>query len=62
MLDNLSKVGDLSQYLNKFGNTEVRIKYKFKEKFITLNLQNRRYIDRKIVDSLKKHQIQSIIN
>ena len=62
LLDNLSKVGDLSQYLNKFGNTEVRIKYKFKEKFITLNLQNRRYIDRKIVDSLKKHQIQSIIN
>ena len=62
MLDHLSKMEDLSRHLDTLGNTEVIIKYKFKQKYITLNLQNRRYIDRKIVNSLKKQQIQSIIH
>ena len=62
MLDHLSKIEDLSKHLDTLGNTEVIIKYKFKQKYITLNLQNRRYIDRKIVNSLKKQQIQSIIH
>ena len=61
-IDSIEKIRILSENIQELGNTNVKIKYKYKNFISTFKLDNKRNIDRKTVDKLKKLDISSIIN
>ena len=48
--------------LREPGNTGVRISINKDQKEMTFNLKNKRFIDKKIIENLKKLDIQAEIN
>jgi len=51
----------LSNYVNMYGDTKVKINYSNKGSNYTFELKNCRKIDRNIINKLKKLDISAII-
>ena len=56
-----SKIKEISKYFIKDGDTEVKISIKNKDKNYVFKLKNKRSVDRKSLNLLKKHDISSVI-
>ena len=56
-----SKIKEISKYFIKDGDTEVKINIKNKDKNYVFKLKNKRSVDRKSLNLLKKHDISSVI-
>ena len=61
-IDNIEKIKTLSSILKNSGETDVQISYKANNNVATFKLENKRNVDRKIINVLKKSQISSIIS
>ena len=60
-INNLSKIKEISNHFVKDGHTEVKISIKHKNKNYVFKLRNKRSVDRKSLNFLKKQDISSII-
>ena len=58
----LNKVNEISNFIKKKGTTEVKINIKDGDKKLIFKLKNKRLVDRKSVNTLKKQDILSIIH
>ena len=56
-----SKIKEISNHFIKDGDTEVKISIKNKDKNYVFKLKNKRSVDRKSLNLLKKHDISSVI-
>ena len=56
-----SKIKEISNHFIKNGDTEVKISIKNKDKNYVFKLKNKRSVDRKSLNLLKKHDISSVI-
>ena len=56
------KLKEISEILNKDGKTIVNINLLTKDNVLKFKLKNTRYLDRKSLNLLRKHQIQAIIS
>ena len=54
---NLNKINEISNLIKKEGSTEVKIKIKDADEKLTFKLKNKRYVNRKSVNILKKQDI-----
>ena len=61
LINNFQQLSELKNYLNNDGETKVKIKYKTDDKIMIFSLSNKRYINRKSLKLLKKHDIYSTI-
>ena len=62
VLDSTSNVDDLSDLINEPGNTDVKISINNNDKEMIFRLKNKRNINQKIIESLKKLQIRAEIS
>ena len=60
-LKNPLKIKEISNHFIKDGDTEVKISIKNKDKNYVFKLKNKRSVDRKSLNLLKKHDISSVI-
>ena len=58
----LKKIEEISQILNKAGNTEVKIEIKDQENHLIFKLKNKRQVDRKSLNTLKNQGISKTIH
>ena len=58
----LKKIEEISQILNKAGNTEVKIEIKDQENHLIFKLKNKRQVDRKSLNILKNQGISTTIH
>ena len=56
-----SKIKEISNHFIEDGDTEVKISIKNKDKNYVFKLKNKRLVDRKSLNLLKKHDISSVI-
>ena len=61
IINSTHNVDDLSYMLREPGNTGVRISINKDQKEMTFNLKNKRFVDKKIIENLKKLNIQAEI-
>ena len=61
-LVNHKQVEELSKYINAYGSTEVKIKFKENGNSYIFNLENKRNIERKTIKLLKNYDISALIN
>ena len=57
-----TNIDEVAKIISKKGNTEVKFKIKNKEKNLVFKLKNKRQIDRKLINILKKYNISTNIN
>ena len=62
VLDSTSNVDNLSDLINEPGNTDVKISINNNDKEMIFRLKNKRNINQKIIESLKKLQIRAEIS
>ena len=58
----LNKINEISNFINKGGITEVKINIKDGDKKLVFKLKNKRFVDRKSVNTLKKQDILTTIH
>ncbi len=56
------QIKEISELIKRDGNTNIKIKIKSENKNLLFNLKNKRYIDRKLINSIKNMNISAIIN
>ena len=61
-MDSTSNVDNLSDLINEPGNTDVKISINNNDKEMIFRLKNKRNINQKIIESLKKLQIRAEIS
>ena len=61
IINHPSKIKEISNHFIKEGDTEVKISIKNKDKNYVFKLKNKRSVDRKSLNLLKKHDISSVI-
>ena len=61
-IDDLTQLDALSEQIKEYGNTEITIKYRDKDKYMIFDLDNKRKISRQTLLELKKHNISLEIN
>ena len=61
IINHPSKIKEISKYFIKDGDTEFKINIKNKDKNYVFKLKNKRSVDRKSLNLLKKHDISSVI-
>ena len=61
-MDNEKNINELSSIVEKNGKTEVKIKIKDGKNYLTFKLKNKRNVDRKSVNTIKKIDISTIIH
>ena len=61
-LNSESNIDEIAQAISNKGNTEVKIRIKHKENNLVFKLKNKRQIERKSINILKKHNISTNIN
>jgi len=59
---NLNKINEISNFIKKDGSTEVKINIKDGDKKLVFKLKNKRLVDRKTVNTLKKQDILTTIH
>ena len=57
ILKNLKQIEEISDLIKNEGSTEIKISVKDQNKNILFKLKNKRYIDRKSLNIIKKHDI-----
>jgi len=60
-LNSKSNIDDIARIISNNGGTEVKIKIKDKEKNLVFKLKNKRHVERKLINILKKHNISTNI-
>ena len=60
--ENPDKIKEISNLIKKEGTTEVKINIKDGDKKLVFKLKNKRLVDRKSVNTLKKHDILTTIH
>ena len=58
----LNKINEISNFIRKDGSTEVKINIKDGDKKLIFKLKNKRLVDRKSVNTLKKQDILTTIH
>ncbi len=58
----LNKINEISNFIKKDGTTEVKINIKDGDKKFVFKLKNKRFVDRKSVNTLKKQDILTTIH
>ena len=58
----IKNINDISNYIKKSGTTNVKIKVKDSNKNLIFKLKNKRHVDRKSLNILKKHDILTTIH
>ena len=61
-INSVKDIDKISDLVNKKGLTEVKINIKDKNKNISFKLKNKRYIDRKAINTIRNNNISTIIN
>ena len=61
-LKSLKELDEISSFLNKNGDTQVKIKLSDQKHNFNFQLKNKRNIDRKTLNLLKNKEISSIIS
>ena len=61
-LNSETNIDEIARVISNKGNTEVKIKIKHKENNLVFKLKNKRQIERKSINILKKHNISTNIN
>ena len=57
-----NKINEISNFIKKDGSTEVKINVKDGDKKLVFKLRNKRLVDRKSVNTLKKQDILTTIH
>ncbi len=57
-----SNIDEIAKVISKEGTTEVKFKIKNNENNLIFKLKNKRFVDRKLINILKKHNISANIN
>ena len=60
-LNSKSNIDDIARIISNNGSTEVKIKIKDKENNLVFKLKNKRHVERKLINILKKHNISTNI-
>ena len=60
-LNSETNIDDIAKIISNSGNTEVKIKIKDKESNLVFKLKNKRHVERKLINILKKHNISTNI-
>ena len=58
----MDNIDEISKIISIKGNTEVKFKIKNNENSLVFKLKNKRQIDRKLINILKKYNISTNIN
>ena len=58
----MNNIDEISKIISIKGNTEVKFKIKNNENSLVFKLKNKRQIDRKLINILKKYNISTNIN
>ena len=61
-INDFNKIDDISDHIKKDGNTIVKIKIKDDDKNLIFKLNNKRLVDRKLLNKLKKQDILTTIH
>ena len=61
-IQDLNKISEISNFIKKNGTTEVKINFKDGDKKLVFKLKNKRFVDRKSVNTLKKQDILTTIH